>query len=57
MSYDLVGMNKISRNEAVGRWENNQEVFLLYDNDTEGVANTLDEIQTFEGEFGYEGFK
>lgn len=58
MGYQWDGMQKITYEEAVKLYtENLDGVYLLYDDDTEGAAESLDEIEnhnSYGGEFGYE---
>ena len=58
MSYDWTGMQKITYEEAVDRWNKNHEVYLIYDDETEAVAESLEDIkkhhEKYSGEFGYE---
>ena len=55
--YTWEGMTKISFQEAVNRFKNNQDVFLLYDDGTEGLAEDIETIETHNNygcEFGYD---
>lgn len=64
MGYTWEGMTKISYEEAVKRWNNKEEVFLLYDDESEGlVEESMGDWTALEaikhhyeagGEFGYE---
>ena len=54
--YKWNGMIKISYAEALQEY-NNKEVYLLYEDDTEALALSLEDIKdhnTHNGEFGYE---
>lgn len=54
--YKWNGMKKISYTEALQEY-NNKEVYLLYEDDTEALALSLEEIKnhnTHNGEYGYE---
>lgn len=55
--YKWNGMIKISYAEALQEYNNNKEVYLLYEDNTEALALSLEEIKnhnTHNGEFGYE---
>jgi hypothetical protein len=55
--YKWEGMCKISYQEALERFTNGQEVYLLYYDDTESLVEDIDSIHLHEehgGEFGYE---
>ncbi len=60
MSYDWTGMEQITYEEAVDGWINNKhgQIYLIYDDGTEGAAESLKEIkdhyEKYRGEFGVE---
>lgn len=57
MAYTWEGMTKISYEEAIEMHEEGREVYKLYDDDTEGLAENLAEIHAhneYGGEFGIE---
>ena len=57
MSYNWDGMEKITFAEAKERIDANKSVFLLYDDDTEAEADSIDDLirhNKYFGEFGYE---
>jgi hypothetical protein len=57
MSYTWEGMEKISYQEALERMNNEQEVYLLYDDQTEGLADDFERMSHHHecgGEFGVE---
>lgn len=50
-------LRKISYKEAVKRFNEDKEVYLLYDDGTEGLAETLEDMERHHkngGEFGVE---
>lgn len=51
------GMTKISKKEAIKRFHEQKNVFLLYPDDTEAEANKLEELLVHDEEFGYENNK
>ena len=52
MSYTWKGMIKIGRVEAIGRFNSDRGVYLLYDDNTEALVEKLEDIKEHEGEFG-----
>jgi hypothetical protein len=55
--YNWKGINKIPYEEAIARLSNNLHVYLLFDDDTESMADSEEDINkhnSFYGEFGYE---
>ena len=55
--YTWNGMNKITYDEAIARLRNNLSVYLLFDDGTESLADSeedVDKHNSFYGEFGYE---
>lgn len=57
MAYTYEGMTKISFQEALERFRDNEEVYLLYDDETEALAESEAGIMlhhSYEGEFGHE---
>ncbi len=46
----------ISKEQAIAQWsiENGLELFLLYDDETEGEPNSIEDIEAHKGEFGIE---
>lgn len=57
MSYSWQGMKKITRQEAVERFNVGLEVYRLYDDNTEGLCEELSDIMdpAFDDfDFGYE---
>ncbi|MFV1457265.1 hypothetical protein [Bacillus mycoides] len=51
------GMTTISFEEAVNRFNNNEEVFCLYGDDTEGLCESVEGMKEHHergGEFGHE---
>lgn len=54
MAYTWNGMKKITKSEALERWDSDRSVFLLYDDDTEGAASDRESIELHQDEFGYE---
>jgi hypothetical protein len=55
--YTWEGMTKISYKKALARFNENREVFLLYDDGTEGRAEDVESLEAhhgYSGEFGYE---
>ncbi|WP_193635294.1 hypothetical protein [Bacillus paranthracis] len=55
--YTYNGMTKITYKEAVSRFNNKEEVFRLYDDNTEGLCESLEDIEEHHeqgGEFGHE---
>lgn len=57
MSYTWEGITKINYEQAIELFNANKEVYLLYDDDTEGLAHELADIKRHivnSGEFGYE---
>lgn len=56
MPYTHIGMRKIPFQEALERYQNNKEAYLLYDDNTEAVAESEEAIRyhhdEFQGEFG-----
>lgn len=51
--YTWKGMTKISPAEALARYENKEEVFILYDNGAEGVIEDIELIEVG-GAYGIE---
>lgn len=59
MGYTWEGMTKISYEEAIEMWYRHGEgpLYRLYDDDTEGMVRSFEEIvdhNEYGGEFGYE---
>lgn len=57
MGYSWEGMKKISEEEAKRRYREDEEVFILYDDDTEGAIedeNVFNENWIDQVEFGVE---
>lgn len=57
MGYFWEGMQKISYEEALKRYRNNEEVYLLYWDNAEGLAESEEDIHEHNksgAEFGYE---
>ena len=52
--YSFDGMIPLSKEAALEIIDNNGEVYLLYPNDTEGAATTREEVESFDGMFGFE---
>lgn len=57
MAYTWEGMVKITKSEAIEMFKNGQEVYRLYDDNTEGLVESLDDIldeRFLDYDFGYE---
>ena len=54
MSYNWDGMVVIDKEEAIERYMDDKEVYLLYDDDTEAAAEMFVDILEHDGDFGYE---
>lgn len=52
--YNWGGMTKISKEDAIKRWKENKCTYLLYDDNTESMVDSLKDIEDHEVEFGYE---
>lgn len=52
--YTWDGMEPMDKDEALGLWDANQEVYLLYPDGTETAAESRDDIAGFDGLFGRE---
>ena len=52
--YSFEGMIPLNREAALEIIDNNGEVYLLYPDDTEGTANSREEVESFDGMFGIE---
>lgn len=55
--YKWKGMTIISYMNAIERFKQNEEVFLLYDDDSEGLVEQIEQIhehKKYGGEFGIE---
>lgn len=56
-SYSYEGMKKVTYEEAISRFNENLNIYLLFDDNTESLVESIDEILDHEknsGEFGYE---
>lgn len=57
MTYTWAGMEKISEQQAIQRFNAEEEVYLLHDDNTEALAESVEEIREHYingGEFGIE---
>lgn len=52
--YKYEGMNKISKMEALSRFNLTKSVYLLYSDNTESLVKKLSDIENHEELFGYE---
>ncbi|GHU52501.1 hypothetical protein AGMMS49975_08430 [Clostridia bacterium] len=52
--YDWQGMQPMTREEALARYDSGHDVYLLYADGTEGGADSRAEIENFDGIFGFE---